>query len=519
MAYRPTLPMQVINTDPLFPQTRGNQIPINVSMQKQQLNAAINANSFPYTRSAPFPSKNTQSPRSQGSQPAISQNNRLGEPSFAMRQHITPRYTGGSSMNYSTLLPQHQIVQQLYSHTNFPVSNSTSNNVNSEYDSTKAAYWNLHRNLDFPNGVATMFNTEHNASTPASTAVTKPGNMSHVSHAIPYELPQASPFVPPISQAQSTIFNAGHKQVLPCNDSIKNSLNSLESITLPENTLIILDYDDTLLPTNWVAVHHKIGLNDSIPPLLQNHLAELSGLAIKTIDFCRKTGRLIVVTNASAEWVMRSGEKFIPTVWNHLKSCEIEIVSARDRWQSTGLPQRHWKLKIFEEAIRYAFEKQVQNGKDCCVISIGDGEGEREACLEMWRQTGVNEWMFKSLKLLAQPTCNQLISEHLLIQQAFPDILKVPQSLDMAILDYKQNSQQNYAVPPNVKVEKNQLDFLSESFLSNNSNAMQNTKLYQEEELFERDMTRPDSSKALKSPLQTDAFIDAISEQLKQSIR
>ncbi|KAF8818758.1 hypothetical protein IE077_004326 [Cardiosporidium cionae] len=511
MAYRPTLPMQMINTDLLFPQTRGNQIPINASMQKHQLNP--NVNSYTYNRTASIPPKNTQSPRSQGAPPAIlsSQNMRAEEPPYGMRHHITPCYTGGSSMNYGAMLPQHPILQPLYSH--FPTTNNTGKNITAEYDSSASTLWNIHRNLDLPNREATTYNTDQSISV---TGGTKPGSIPQGGHMVPYEMPQASPFVPPINQAQSALINTGNKRILQCNDLIKNSLTLLDSITLPENTLIILDYDDTLLPTNWVAVHHKIGLNDSIPSLLQNHLAELSGLAIKTIDFCRKTGRLIVVTNASAEWVVRSGEKFIPAVWNHLKSCEIEIVSARDRWQSTGLAQRHWKLKIFEEAIRYAFEKQAQSGKDCCVISIGDGEGEREACLEMWRQTGVNEWMFKSLKLLAQPTCNQLISEHLLIQQAFPDILKVPQSLDMAILDYKQNEQRHYAATP-VKMEANQLDVFSDSFLRNNGNSNHNAQTYHDGECFERDMRRPDISKAGNPSLQTDAFIDAISEQLKQN--
>ncbi|PFH32076.1 hypothetical protein BESB_020170 [Besnoitia besnoiti] len=207
--------------------------------------------------------------------------------------------------------------------------------------------------------------------------------------------------------------------------------------TPPENTLIILDYDDTLLPTNWAAVQNRVGLNDAVPPEMLPPLAELTELCIQTINMCLSKAMVVIVTNASVEWVNRSGEKFIPQVLRHIQSQGIEIISARDRLQSTGMAQRQWKIQVFEELINDVFGDRMREGTECTVISIGDGEGEREACLEMCRNLGVNEWLFKSLKLLAQPTCNQLISEHILVQQAFPEILKVPQSLDMAILDYK----------------------------------------------------------------------------------
>lgn len=207
----------------------------------------------------------------------------------------------------------------------------------------------------------------------------------------------------------------------------------------PENTLIILDYDDTLLPTNWAAVQNRVALNDPVPPELLAPLAELSEIAIQTIDACLRAAMVVIVTNASVEWVSRSGEKFIPDILRHVQAQGIEIISARDRLQSTGLPQRRWKTRVFEEIINDVFGDRLRDGTECSVISIGDGDGEREACLEMCRTLGVTEWFFKSLKLLAQPTCSQLISEHLLIQQAFADIMKVRQSLDMAILDYKNN--------------------------------------------------------------------------------
>lgn len=218
------------------------------------------------------------------------------------------------------------------------------------------------------------------------------------------------------------------------------SFSSIPGVpTAPENTLVILDYDDTLLPTNWAAVQNRVALTDPVPAELLPPLAELSDTAIQTIDVCLNTAMVVIVTNASMEWVNRSGEKFIPTVLGHIEKQGIQVISARDRLQNTGLPQKQWKIKVFEELINDVFGERMRDGSECSIVSIGDGEGEREACLEMCRNLGINEWLFKSLKLLSQPTCQQLSSQHVLIQQAFLDILKVRQSLDMAILDYKNN--------------------------------------------------------------------------------
>ncbi|KAL8274851.1 hypothetical protein Esti_001203 [Eimeria stiedai] len=205
----------------------------------------------------------------------------------------------------------------------------------------------------------------------------------------------------------------------------------------PESTLIIIDYDDTLLPTNWVAVKHRVGLGDPVPAALQRELQQLTSCIHETISLCLSVGKVVLVTNASLEWVSRSGEKYIPGVWQQLLQQQIEIVSARDRLQHLGIPQRLWKTHVFSEIVGDTLGPLAAAGEPCCLISIGDGEGEREACMQLCRSLPGKGWLFKSLKLLMQPSCSQLTSQHLLLQQAFTDILLVQQSLDMAILDYQ----------------------------------------------------------------------------------
>ncbi|KAL8447072.1 hypothetical protein Emed_004660 [Eimeria media] len=222
--------------------------------------------------------------------------------------------------------------------------------------------------------------------------------------------------------------------------SCNSSTSSCSSRTPPasaESTLIIIDYDDTLLPTNWVAVQHRVGLGDPVPAALQRELQQLTACIHETVSLCLSAGKVVLVTNASLEWVSRSGEKYIPGVWQLLLQQQIEIISARDRLQHHGIPQRLWKTHVFSEIVGDTLGPLAAAGEPCCLISIGDGEGEREACMQLCRSLPGKGWLFKSLKLLMQPSCSQLTSQHLLLQQAFNDILLVQQSLDMAILDYQ----------------------------------------------------------------------------------
>ncbi|KAL8455571.1 hypothetical protein Emag_000700 [Eimeria magna] len=221
-----------------------------------------------------------------------------------------------------------------------------------------------------------------------------------------------------------------------CNSST-SSCSSRSPPASAESTLIIIDYDDTLLPTNWVAVQHRVGLGDPVPDALQRELQQLTACIHETVSLCLSAGKVVLVTNASLEWVSRSGEKYIPGVWQLLLQQQIEIISARDRLQHHGIPQRLWKTHVFSEIVGDTLGPLAAAGEPCCLISIGDGEGEREACMQLCRSLPGKGWLFKSLKLLMQPSCSQLTSQHLLLQQAFKDILLVQQSLDMTILDYQ----------------------------------------------------------------------------------
>eukprot|EP00920_Eleutheroschizon_duboscqi_P040795 GHVT01097514.1.p1 GENE.GHVT01097514.1~~GHVT01097514.1.p1 ORF type:complete len:229 (+),score=6.78 GHVT01097514.1:196-882(+) len=191
--------------------------------------------------------------------------------------------------------------------------------------------------------------------------------------------------------------------------------------------------------------------------------------------------------------------------------------------------QNQWKVNAFHETISEIMSEHLRSQTPSSVISIGDGDGEREACLGLCRQLGVTNWYFKSLKLLGQPTCDQLISEHVLIQQTFIEILKVKQSLDMTILDYNIPGPPPLTPPPSVPtpvapthpmVPLRPAAFRSAPTLPKSTVSREETILPRRV-LNETRLATPPRTPSGSRPSSTasgngtDAYIDLISEQLR----
>merc|ERR1719160_1844633 len=99
-------------------------------------------------------------------------------------------------------------------------------------------------------------------------------------------------------------------------------------------TLIILDWDDTLLPSTWLQQH---GLN-IVGPLLPTEeqralLAQVAKFVIKTLRRAKKLGQVIIITNGEKGWVELSCSKFLPGVLPLLEG--IKILSARSTYEHT----------------------------------------------------------------------------------------------------------------------------------------------------------------------------------------
>lgn len=193
-----------------------------------------------------------------------------------------------------------------------------------------------------------------------------------------------------------------HKLTL-LNQHIKNNKNIKETINY-DNTLFILDWDDTLFPTSWVIKNNIDLINNDIRDGYIDHFNVLDRNLSSFLKNILTTGNVIIVTNALKDWVKVSSI-VMPKTNNILK--KIEIVSARSLYSDKTKNPMDWKKNTFQLIINNFYtKKNLMN-----VISIGDAEYEHQALVSL-TQTNLNKIKYlKSFRLLKEPTYDQIVEQ------------------------------------------------------------------------------------------------------------
>ena len=169
------------------------------------------------------------------------------------------------------------------------------------------------------------------------------------------------------------------------------------------NTIIILDWDDTLCPTTWMMEKNIDLLNpksrgDNILffKRLDNKLSELLKIMISL-------GIVIIITNAMPEWIELSSS-VLPKTSEILK--RIEVVSAREKYQGKA-ELSDWKRHTFKEELhKKLLEKSYTN-----IISMGDAEYEYMALIDLYKWERMPHKYLKSIKFLKSPSDNKLMDQ------------------------------------------------------------------------------------------------------------
>ncbi|CAI5708406.1 hypothetical protein KXD40_004913 [Peronospora effusa] len=183
--------------------------------------------------------------------------------------------------------------------------------------------------------------------------------------------------------------------------------------------LIILDWDDTLLPNTHLA---KLGFSSEeedfeIP---KDHVLVLEELAKEVEDFltaCLKIGTCCIVTNGLSGWVQRSCQRFLPNVVPLLE--QMSVISARSNFERV-FPDRpiEWKIAAYRDVLAkrglmqvppvetHGVYVQQQQREVHQVIALGDSQVDRCAIQYVARRTP--NMQLKSIKLLDNPSMTQL---------------------------------------------------------------------------------------------------------------
>lgn len=205
----------------------------------------------------------------------------------------------------------------------------------------------------------------------------------------------------------------------------------------PNQTIIILDWDDTMCPSTTCMRRHGLSVLGGLPEgevymALEELTVEVKALLDAAVELADK---VVIVTNAEEGWVDLSCKAWLPGLLTTLANENVEVVSARSTWEPCGVKSpAGWKAKAFEDAIEN-FYSQYTNQSWKNVISIGDAPHEREALARV-----VTGWVpitrgkrcrSKSVKLILRPTIEQLTREVQMLHGSLKDIVCHDDDLDM----------------------------------------------------------------------------------------
>lgn len=166
-------------------------------------------------------------------------------------------------------------------------------------------------------------------------------------------------------------------------------------------TLIILDWDDTLFPTSWIK-RNKIDMklpfsNENIKLFL-----ELDAVIYNLLKKIREIGFVVIVSNAYDSWIKLSGSHLMNTYNFILKY--IPIISARALYEYK-CDYTKWKHYVFMDIVNNQLNKNIKWN----IISIGDAEHEQNALINLFKNTNIN--YLKNIKFLLEPSINEIIDQ------------------------------------------------------------------------------------------------------------
>mmetsp|Transcript_17026 Transcript_17026/g.27358 ORF Transcript_17026/g.27358 Transcript_17026/m.27358 type:complete len:434 (+) Transcript_17026:43-1344(+) len=195
------------------------------------------------------------------------------------------------------------------------------------------------------------------------------------------------------------------------------------SPSLVRESLIVFDWDDTILPTSWLERIRALTAGVPVRPEVQRQMATLSAVCATTLSMAQQMGTLVFITNSAPGWVDQSCQLFMPQIHQQVRG--IQIFAKPMHAPLT------FKLS--------AFRRECQAFRN--LVSVGDGDAERAASLRLLtppdrKITGRGDTTdpakcVKSVKLIEFPSCQQLIAEHEMLQVRLLDIVNFQGCLDL----------------------------------------------------------------------------------------
>lgn len=196
------------------------------------------------------------------------------------------------------------------------------------------------------------------------------------------------------------------------------------------DTIILLDWDDTLLPSTMLtSLGYRVDEKTALPAELAADLKGLEEDVVRLLDTCQQHGTVVIVTNAETGWVELSSERFMPTVIEAINERAIKIVSARSAYDGP-FPNSpvDWKQTAFVSEVALLCDK----AEAVNLVSIGDSLNERTAAHHVGGH--YESGSIKTVKFVERPDIDQIRRQLSLVASNLGDIAMHDGSFDVNLV-------------------------------------------------------------------------------------
>jgi len=195
--------------------------------------------------------------------------------------------------------------------------------------------------------------------------------------------------------------------------------------TKDHNTLIIFDWDDTLLCTSFLSPYSNFTEEELLANKDINKVRKLEASVYEILKEAIKRGDTYIITNAAPGWVEYSANLFYPMIVPLLP--EITIVSARGEYEKQfPKDNRQWKVMAFLETVNSFDTSLVTN-----LICLGDSLIEIEAAHIL--ASKFSHAFIKTIKFRESPKPEELNKQLCLVKDQFDKIYSVVKNLTIRV--------------------------------------------------------------------------------------
>ena len=191
------------------------------------------------------------------------------------------------------------------------------------------------------------------------------------------------------------------------------------------NSLIIFDWDDTLLPTTFLTSGKTSDENMILTDSEQKKIERLEKSALNLLNIAISKGDVYIITNAGLGWVEFSSKKYYPKIYEILP--KIKIISARYEWENVfPNDSKKWKIQTF-----LSLQKEIDTKLVTNIICLGDSLFEIEAGRIL--ANCFTEAFVKTVKFKEAPKLEELNKQLILVNNQFTSICSAVKSLTIRV--------------------------------------------------------------------------------------